>query len=55
MRLPWKLCFEQSMLSIKRIYAFWQTYFCFLSNVRLFTIKYIVLYDEIIIYQTAII
>ena len=29
------------MLSIKFIYAYWQTYFCFLSNVRLFTIKYI--------------
>ncbi len=29
------------MLSIKFIFAYWQTYFCFLSNVRLFTIKYI--------------
>lgn len=50
-----KVCFERFMLSAKFIYAYCQTYFCFLSNVRLFTIKYIVLYDEIIIYQTAII
>lgn len=50
-----KVCFERFMLSIKFIYAYWQTYLCFLLNVRLFTIKYIVLYDEIIIYQTAII
>ena len=50
-----KVCFERFMLSIKFIYAYCQTYLCFLLNVRLFTIKYIVLYDEIIIYQTAII
>ena len=36
-----KVCFERFMLSIKFIYAYWQTYFCFLPNVRLFTIKYI--------------
>lgn len=36
-----KVCFERFVLSIKFIYAYWQTYFCFLSNVRLFTIKYI--------------
>ncbi len=41
MRLPWKVSFEQSMLSGKSIYAFYQTYFCFLSNVRLFAYKYI--------------
>ena len=29
------------MLSGKSIYAFYQTYFCFLSNVRLFANKYI--------------
>ena len=40
MRLPWKLCFEQSMLSIKCIYAFWQTYFCLLSNVNMIASKY---------------
>ena len=28
------------MLSIKRIYAFYQTYFCFLSNVNMIAIKY---------------
>ena len=32
--------FEQSMLSIKRIYAFWQTYFCLLSNVNMIASKY---------------
>ena len=40
MRLPWKLCLEQSMLSIKFIYAFYQTYFRFLSNVNMIAIKY---------------
>ena len=35
-----KLCLEQSMLSIKRIYAFYQRYFCLLSNVNMITIKY---------------
>ena len=40
MRLPWKLCFEQSILSIKCIYAFYQTYFRFLSNVNMIAIKY---------------
>ena len=39
MRLPWKLCFEQSMLSIKSIYAFWQTYFCLLPNVNMIANK----------------
>ena len=34
MRLP-------CVLSIKFIFAYYQTYFCFLSNVRLFTIKYV--------------
>ena len=28
------------MLSIKRIYAFYQTYFCLLSNVNIIAIKY---------------
>ena len=28
------------MLSGKDIYAFYQTYFCFLSNVNMITIKY---------------
>ena len=40
MRLPWKLCFEQSMLSIKDSYAFYQTSFCLLSNVNMIAIKY---------------
>ena len=40
MRLPWKLCFSQSMLSGKRNYAFYQTYFYFLSNVNMIAIKY---------------
>ena len=40
MRLPCKLCFFQSMLSGKRIYAFYQTYFCLLSNVNMIAIKY---------------
>ena len=29
------------MLATKCCFAYYQTYFCFLSNVRLFTIKYI--------------
>ena len=40
MRRPWKLCFEQSMLSIKCIFAYYQTYFCFLSNVNMIAVKY---------------
>lgn len=40
MRLPWKLCFEQSILSIKRIYAFYQTCFYLRSNVNMIAIKY---------------
>ena len=40
MRLPWKLYFEQSMLSIKDSYAFYQTSLCLLSNVNMITIKY---------------
>ena len=36
-----KLCLEQSMLSIKRIFAFYQRYLCLLSNVNMITIKYI--------------
>ena len=35
-----KLCLEQSMLSGKRIFAFYQRYFCLLSNVNMITIKY---------------
>ena len=35
-----KLCFEQSMLSIKCIFAYYQTYFCFLSNVNMIAVKY---------------
>ena len=40
MRLPWKLCLEQSMLSVKCIYAFNQTSFCLLSNVNMIVTKY---------------
>ena len=40
MRLPWKLCFEQSVLSIKCIFAYYQTYFYFLSNVNMIAVKY---------------
>ena len=35
-----KLCFEQSMLSIKCIFAYYQTYFCFLSTVNMIAVKY---------------
>ena len=44
------LCFlsNLSLLTGKRIFAFCQMYVCLLSNI-------FVLYDEIIIYQTAII
>ena len=34
-----KLCFYQSMLSIKYIFAYFQIYFCFLSNVNMIAIK----------------
>ena len=34
-----KLCFEQSMLSIKRIFAYYQTYLCLLSNVNMIAVK----------------
>ena len=49
MRLPWKLYFEQSMLSIKRIYAFWQTYFCLLSNVNMIASKYNLIQPQIVL------
>ena len=39
MRLPWKVSFELSMLSIKFIIAFYQMCFCLLSNVYLFANK----------------
>ena len=44
-----KLCFEQSMLSIKRIYAFWQTYFCLLSNVNMIASKYNLIEPQIVL------
>ena len=34
-----KLCFYQSMLSIKDSYAFYQIYFCLRSNVNMFAFK----------------
>lgn len=40
MRRPWKLCIEQSMLSSKCIYAFYQTSFCLQSNVNMLAAKY---------------
>ena len=49
MRLPWKLYFEQSMLSSKRIYAFWQTYFCLLSNVNMIASKYNLIQPQIVL------
>lgn len=36
-----KLFLEQSMLSSKRIFAFYQRYFCLLPNVNMITIKYV--------------
>ena len=39
MRLPWKVSFEQSMLSIKFIFAYYQMCFCLQSNVYLFANK----------------
>ena len=35
-----KLCIEQSMLSSKCIYAFYQTSFCLQSNVNMLAAKY---------------
>ena len=54
MRLPWKLCFEQSMLSIKDIYAFYQTYFCLLSNVNMITTKYLRLTIRVVVVLNSI-
>ena len=37
------------MLSIKRIYAFWQTYFCLLSNVNMIASKYNLIEPQIVV------
>ena len=39
MRLPCDVTFYQSMLSIKCIFAYYQIYFCLLSNVNMIAIK----------------
>ena len=44
-----KLYFEQSMLSIKRTYAFWQTYFCLLSNINMIASKYNLIQPQIVV------
>ena len=49
-----KLCFEQSMLSGKDIYAFYQTYFCLLSNVNMITTKYLRLIIRIVVVLNSI-
>ena len=41
MRLPCEVMFYQSKLTIKCIFAFYQIYFCLLSNTALLAIKYI--------------
>lgn len=37
------------MLSGKDIYAFYQTYFCFLSNVNMITTKYLSLIARVVV------
>lgn len=49
-----KLCFEQSMLSIKDSYAFYQTSFCLLSNVNMITTKYLRLIIRVVVVLNSI-
>lgn len=39
MRLPCEVMFYQSLLTIKCIFAYYQIFFCLLSNVNMIAIK----------------
>ncbi len=45
MRLPCEVMFYQSKLTIKCIFAFYQIYFCLLSNVNMIAVKCNLIYS----------